>query len=202
MSEPVRWRPGVVLEEESARPAPDPEVLQAAREAGRAEARAELRIERERLVQLCASLHSLQRRSLDWLAAAALEVSQVVIEAWLEASDGDRRARLRPVLERWVQAIGADVIATAYVARADLEAWRDLIGELPISLQMDPALAAGDVRLRGERSMIELHWRERLAELRGELLAALPQMPAVERAAPPEPEGEWGATQRWRRFPP
>lgn len=202
MSEPVRWRPGVVFEEESERPAPDPEALAAARAAGRAEARAELHVERERLVQLCASLHSLQRRSLDWLAAAALEVSQVVIEAWLEASDGDRRARLRPVLERWVQAIGADVIATAYVARADLEAWRDLIGELPISLHMDPALAAGDVRLRGERSMIELHWRERLAELRAELLAALPQMPAIERTAPPEPEADWGATQRWPRIPP
>lgn len=200
MSEPVRWHPGFGLDEGSAPPAPDPAALATARAEGRAEARAELAIERERLVQLCANLHSLQRRSLDWLAAAALEVSQVVIEAWLEASDGDRRARLRPVLERWVQAIGADVIATAYVARADLEAWRDLIGELPISLQVDPALAAGDVRLRGERSMIELHWRERLAELRGELLAALPQMPAVERAAPPEPD--WGATQRWRRIPP
>lgn len=202
MSEPVRWRPGLGVEEAAPRPAPDPSALDEARAEGRAEARAELRLERERLVQLCASLHSLQRRSLDWLAAAALEVSQVVIEAWLEASDGDRRARLRPVLERWAQAIGSDAVATAYVARVDLDAWRALIGELPIALQVDAALAPGDVRLRGERSMIELHWRERLAELRGELLAALPEMPSVERVTPPEPEGDWGATQRWRRLPP
>lgn len=201
MSEPVRWRPGGGDPEE-ALVAPDPAALAAARAEGRAEARAELHAECERLAKLCASLRSLQRRSLDWLAAAALEVSQVVIEAWLEGSNEDRRARLRPVLERWVQTIGADAIATAHVARADLEAWRELIGELPIALQVDASLEAGDVRLRGERSMIELHWRERLGELRGELLAALPPMPTVERAEPPELEGDWGATQRWRRIPP
>ena len=157
----------------------------------------------------------LQQRSLDWLASAALDASMVVIEAWLEASEPDRRARLRPVLERWVREVGASQLAAARVSPVDAAAWRDLVADLPIEVRVDSTLQPGDVQIWSERSMLQLRWRDRLAELRGELLAVLPEapmLPADARAANPagssgegwpscEGEGDINTTRRWPRIP-
>lgn len=203
-------------------------VLEAARERGLAEGRAAVEHQRQQLASLCAQLRKLQQRSLDWLAAAALEAAMAVIEAWLTTSEPDRRARLQPILDRWVHGVGAGTVAVARVAAADEAAWRELVGRLPIEIQPDPAIEPGDVRIRSERSMLELRWRDRLAELRGELLAAMPAAPSGDpasagargpRAITREPassgprtgaasgdvgaeeEAEVTSTRRWRRPP-
>ncbi|MBK7536733.1 MAG: hypothetical protein IPI49_15465 [Myxococcales bacterium] len=204
---------------EASPPGPTPDELEdalaAARAQGKADALAELSTQRRRLRALCSELMGLQQRSLDWLASAALDASMVVIEAWLEASEPDRRARLRPVLERWVREVGASQLAAARVSPVDAAAWRDLVADLPIEVRVDSTLQPGDVQIWSERSMLQLRWRDRLAELRGELLAVLPEapmLPADARAANPagssgegwpscEGEGDINTTRRWPRIP-
>lgn len=149
--------------------------LERARQQGLAEGRAETAGLRDELAALCRELAAQRRAILDELAGAVVDAALLVIETWLEASEPDRQARLAPVVIRWVREVGAEMAAVAQVAPRDVDALRAAVAELPIDLPIevraDPELLPGDLRLRGERSIIELRWRERLGELREELIA-------------------------------
>lgn len=176
---PVRW-PSVELISEpplssAAGRRLEPSELERARQQGLAEGRAEIAALRGELAALGRELAAQRRAILDELAGAVVDASLLVIETWLEASDADRQARLAPVVIRWVRDVGAEMAAVAQVAPRDVEALRAAVAELPIDLPIevraDPELPPGDLRLRGERSLIELRWRERLGELREDLIA-------------------------------
>jgi flagellar biosynthesis/type III secretory pathway protein FliH len=178
---PIRWPEIVALEAEPKVRDAHAEItrtlVEAAgqdqgRERGRAEGLAETRALRAELTDLCEALRSHRRESLADLGHAAVDAAVVIVEAWLEASDGDRCARLAPVVARWVREVG-DVAAVVQVAPGDVSAMREVVGDLPLEVYADHTLDPGDVRLRGDRMAIELRWRERLAELRAELITMM-----------------------------
>lgn len=188
---PVRWPSVELMGEAPAGAAPlsapsapssaatgrrlDSAELERARQQGLAEGRAETAALRDELAALGRELAAQRRAILDELAGAVVDTALLVIETWLEASEPDRQARLAPVVIRWVREVGAEMAAVAQVAPREVEALRAAVAELPIDLPIevraDPELLPGDLRLRGERSIIELRWRERLGELREELIA-------------------------------
>jgi flagellar biosynthesis/type III secretory pathway protein FliH len=145
--------------------------LERARQQGRAEGLAETAALRQQLVELHAQLAAQQQDVRRQLGSAAVDAALVIIEAWLEGDEADRRARLLPVVERWANALGVGGPLVAWVAAADEVALRDVVAGLGIEVRVDPELLPGDLRLRGERAMTELRWDERLSELREALLA-------------------------------
>ncbi|MEZ4362068.1 MAG: hypothetical protein R3B48_17910 [Kofleriaceae bacterium] len=188
--------------------------LTKAREEGFAACRAEQAAERERLLAVVGALTAEHGELLAWLGDAALDTAVVVIEAWLEGCDLDRRSRLRPVVARWVQELGDAAGAVASVAPGDVAALCAVVDGLPIEVRADPEMAPGDISVRGERSAIELRWRARLGELRADLQGVMKAMtfseppppraeaPRLPRGARPE-TGEPGfdatSTQRWEK---
>lgn len=142
-----------------------------ARQQGRAEGLAETAALRQQLTELCAQIAAERQASARELGRSAVDAALMIIAAWLEGDEAERRARLAPVVARWSREVGVDAPAVAHVAPVDEAALRDAVADLPIEVCVDPELSAGDVRLRGERAMIELRWDERLAELREALLA-------------------------------
>ncbi len=158
--------------------------LERARQQGRAEGLAETAALRQQLVELHAQLAAQHQDRGRQLGRAAVDAALVIIEAWLEGDETDRRARLSPVVERWSSALGAGGPLVAWVAAADEGALRDVVAGLGIEVRVDPELLPGDLRLRGERAMTELRWEERLSELREALLAMY-----AEAALPAESSG-------------
>ena len=138
---------------------------------GRAEGLAETAGLRQQLAELCAQMAAERQASAGELGRAAVDAALTIMAAWLEGDEAERRARLAPVVARWSREVGGQPPAVAHVAPVDAAALRGAVAGLPIEVRVDPELSAGDVRLRSERAMIELRWRERLAELREELLA-------------------------------
>jgi Flagellar assembly protein FliH len=143
--------------------------LEAARAQGYAQGLAETGRLRNQLAALC---HARQHQTLDFdrLADAVVDAALIVIETWLESCDDDRRARLAPVVHRWIHEVGADVPAVAQVAACDVAAMRSVLGDIPIEVIADASLMPGDVRLRADHTAIELRWRDRLLELREDLV--------------------------------
>lgn len=160
--------------------------LERARQLGRVEGLAETQALRRELAALCRVLAEQRRALAAELSESIVDVALVVVEAWLEGGDADRRARLLPVVARWVRELGAETLAIAQVAPDDAAVLRELVVDLRIEVRADPGLSPGDVRLRSERSLLELRWRDRLGELRGELIAMLREAPA----SPASPGGE------------
>jgi flagellar biosynthesis/type III secretory pathway protein FliH len=188
---PVRW-PSVELSAETAQGPrrADASELERARMQGRAEGLAETQALRDQLAALCRAVAAQRQALIEELAESVVDAALVVIDAWLEASDADRQARLAPVVIRWVRDVGAEVAAVAQVSPGDVAALRAVVAELPIDLRIevraDPELSPGDIRLRGERALIELRWRDRLGELREVLVA----MMSAASPAPGERTGE------------
>jgi flagellar biosynthesis/type III secretory pathway protein FliH len=182
---PMRW-PSVELSAETAQGPRRVETseLERARQQGRAEGLAETQALRDQLAALCRSLAAQRQDIVEELAGAVVDAALVVIEAWLEASDADRQARLAPVVSRWVRDVGAEIAAVAQVSPGDVAALRAVVAELPIELPIevraDPQLSPGDIRLRCEHALIELRWRDRLGELRETLIAMMAVTAATE----------------------
>lgn len=177
----------------------EPGEVERARQLGFASGLAETQALRRELEALCRGLSERRQTLASELAEAIVDVALVVVEAWLEGGDADRRARLSPVVARWTREIGAETLAIAQVAPDDAAALRELVSELRIEVRADPELLPGDVRLRSERSLLELRWRERLTELRGELVATLreaspaPASPPLAAASAPSPDDGFAA---------
>lgn len=141
--------------------------------AGRAEGLRETEVLRARLVMLAGELERQRAAQHASFAEAIADAATTVIDAWLGASD--RTAQFTPIVRGWIDAGGAK--ATARVNPADVAAMTAAIGDAAITVEADPQVAPGDVRIRGEALDTTHAWRERLRELRDAIATALEQHP-------------------------
>jgi flagellar biosynthesis/type III secretory pathway protein FliH len=150
-----------------AAPPVDVEVLRAeAVEAGHAEGLAETARLRAQLAKLVASLAEAAAREATLATAHIAEAATTVIEAWV-----GRTPSLEPIIAAWI-ARGAES-STARANPADVEALRAAIGDAPVTIVPDPAIAPGDIHLRASALELEHRWADRLAELRTAIHAAI-----------------------------
>lgn len=143
--------------------------------AGRAEGLRAAEQQREKLAALAGELVRAQTARDAHAADLVSTAAVVVIEAWLgRAITGAER--FAPIVRGWLAASAGAAAgpgdrdaadrAIARVNPADVAAMREAIGDAPVSVLGDVAVAAGDTRITvGAR---ELHhvWSERLDDLR------------------------------------
>ena len=141
--------------------------------AGRAEGLRETEALRARLAKLVVELEGQRTVQHASFAEAIADAATTVLDAWLGATD--RTAQFIPIVRGWIDASGAK--ATAHVNPADVPAMIAAIGDAAITVEADPQVAPGDVRIRGEALDTTHTWRERLRELRDAIATALEQHP-------------------------
>jgi len=141
-----------------------------ARERGRAEGLAETAELRARLRALVAALATAREVAASSLAALVADVAAGALEAWLGAAD--RRELFEPIVRAWLAAAPSPD-ATAHVSPADVAVFAAVVGDAPLAIVADAALAPGDVRIQSAE--LELHHAaaERLPALRTAIAAAL-----------------------------
>ena len=149
-------------------------VREQARQEGRAEGLRETEGLRARLAKLVGELESRHEAHAGKFAEAIADAATTVIDAWLGSTD--RTAQFAPLVRGWIDHAGG-AKATARVNPADVAAMTAAIGEVAISVEADPQIAPGDVRIRGEALDTTHTWRERLRELRDAIAAALEEHP-------------------------
>ena len=149
------------------------EALASAADEARARARAEGLEEtaalRAQLVEVIDQLTAARAALAPPTAEVIAEVCGCVIESWLAATD--RAALLAPLVNAWLAASAQP--ATLQVHPDDVAAITALIGEAPITIVADPALAVGALAIRGAALELAHDWRARLPELRAAIAAAL-----------------------------
>jgi flagellar biosynthesis/type III secretory pathway protein FliH len=150
-------------------------------EQGRAEGKRETDALRARLAKIVGELEQVREVRADRYAEAIADVAITAIEAWIGSYD--RAALFQPIVRAWLTAASGGTVATARVNPADAAAMAIAIGEAPIRVEPDPAMAAGDVEVRNDALDTTLVWRDRLRELRDAIATAIEHEPA---AAPEE----------------
>ena len=148
-------------------PAVDVDALRAdAIARGRAEGLAETARLRAQLAHLIAAVADGAAKSATVATAHIAEAATTVIAAWV-----GRSPSLEPIIAAWI-ARGAES-STARANPADVEALRAAIGDAPVTIVPDPAIAPGDIHLRASALELEHRWADRLAELRTAIHAAI-----------------------------
>lgn len=167
--------------------APSPDELAAiaaiqdeARAQGRAEGLAETAALRERLAAVLAGLSVPADQVVAPAADLVAEVATCVIEAWLGTADP--RALFAPIVQGWL-ARAPSQPAKARVNPADAPAFAAAIGDAPITIVPDPALAPGALELASPTLELSHDWRTRLDELRTAIAGALTEDAAAEPGA-------------------
>jgi flagellar biosynthesis/type III secretory pathway protein FliH len=161
-----------------------------AAEQGRAEGLRETEALRGKLRQLVTELEKSREVRTDRYAEAIADAAVTSIEAWI--GKYDRAALFQPIIRAWIAAAGGATAAVARVNPADATAMKLAIGDVPIRIEPDAKLAAGDVELRGDALDTTHVWRDRLAELRDAIATAIETSgSAGPRSAP---EGERGVS--------
>jgi flagellar biosynthesis/type III secretory pathway protein FliH len=146
------------------------ELLDDARERGREEGLAETAALRARLGALVVELATARASIIAPAAELVAEVASCVIEAWTEhASHEDTFGAL---IRAWVEQSSGQP-ATARVHPDDLAALTAAVGDAPITLVADPALAPGAIEIRGAAIELDHDWRARLPDLRTAIAGAL-----------------------------
>ncbi|HEY3805513.1 MAG TPA: hypothetical protein VGL61_23050 [Kofleriaceae bacterium] len=144
-----------------------------AAEQGRAEGLREMESLRGKLRQLVGELERSREARVDRYAEAIADAAVTAIEAWI--GKYDRAALFQPIVRAWIAAAGDATAAVARVNPADATAMKLAIGEVPIRIEPDAKIAAGNVELRGEALDTTHIWRDRLAELRDAIATAIEQ---------------------------
>jgi hypothetical protein len=93
-----------------------------------------------------------------------------VIEAWLETAN--RSELFAPIVRGWV-ARSSGQPATARVHPGDVAALTATIGDAPLTIAPDSALAPGALEIRSPNLELIHDWRARLPELRTAIASAL-----------------------------
>ena len=93
-----------------------------------------------------------------------------VVEAWVDHSD--RSAMFAPVVRGWLAHSPAQP-ATARVHPDDAAALTAAIGDAPLAVLPDLAIARGAVEISNATFELSHDWRSRLADLRTAITAAL-----------------------------
>jgi flagellar biosynthesis/type III secretory pathway protein FliH len=154
--------------------APSPAEIAAAfelaRERGRAEGLAETTSLRGQLAALLAELAAARAAIVPPTAEVISDVATCVIESWIERTE--RAALFAPIVRGWL-ARSADQPATVRVHPDDAAALAEVIGDAPLTIAADPALARGALEIRGATLELSHDWSARLADLRTAIIAAL-----------------------------
>jgi len=138
-------------------------------EEGRAEGLRETAALRETLQKLAAQLIAARDAKLASAAEAVAECAVAAIEGWVVTAP--KQELFAPVVKAWMERGGAT--ATAKVHPSGVAALTAAIGEAPIAIEADPAMAPGDLKIRGEALDMSHAWAERLRELRDAIATAL-----------------------------
>ena len=145
-------------------------VTEQARERGHAEGLAETAALRDRLTELLDQLAAARAAIVAPTAAVIAEVAGCVVETYLEAADPG--ARFAPIVRAWL-AVDPDHPATARVHPDGVAALTEVVGDAPLAIVGDPAVAPGALEIRGAALELSHDWRARLADLRAAIVAAL-----------------------------
>jgi flagellar biosynthesis/type III secretory pathway protein FliH len=146
----------------------------AAREAARAEGDRETAALRGKLTALVGALETARRElAQPEIPELIADASLSVVRTWLGATPHE--ALFAPIVRAWLAK--ATEPATAHVHPDDVEALRAAIGEGAINVVGDPALAPGDIRIRGGALELAQRWDSRLAELRTAIIEAYEDKP-------------------------
>jgi len=159
-----------------------------ARAEGRAEGLAETADMREELTALIAGLRAPAGEIVAPAAELVAEVAAVVIETWL--GHADPRALFAPIVQSWL-ARSPSQPATARVNPADAAALAAAIGDAPLTVAPDAAMAPGALEITSPTLELNHDWRTRLDELRTAIAAALTNDAEVDaRTGEPTDAGE------------
>jgi hypothetical protein len=169
------WSPRPVAAPVPAEPPPDElaeltAIRDEARAQGRAEGLAEVAALRERLTEVLDRLAVPADLAAAPAAELVAEVATCVIETWL--GHAERSALFAPIVRSWL-ARSPSQPATARVHPADAAALAAAIGDAPLAVAPDPALAPGALEIRSATLELLHDWRIRLDELRTSIASAL-----------------------------
>jgi len=138
-------------------------------EQGRAEGLRETAALRATLQQLAAQLIAGRDAKLASAAEAIADCAIAAIEGWVATTP--KQELFAPVVKAWLERGGT--AATAKVHPSGVAALQAAIGDAPITIVADAAMAPGDIKLRGEALDVSHAWPERLHELRDAIATAL-----------------------------
>jgi len=166
------WTPAAQPAAQPAAPGPDEIAMirRDARDAGRTEGLAETAALRARLTALVDQLNAARAALVPPAAASIAEIATCVIETWLGATD--RTAMFAPLIRGYLAQAG-DQPATVRVHPGDAAAIAAAIGDAPLAVTADAALAPGALEIRGATLELIHDWNARIAELRTAIAAAL-----------------------------
>jgi hypothetical protein len=145
-------------------------VFEQAREHGRADGRAETAELRAQLTALVDELAAARAAVAAPAAELITEIASCVIEAWTLSED--RGAMLAPIVRGWSQKAPGQP-ATARVHPGDVTALAAAVGDLPLAIVGDPALAPGAIEITSPTLELCHDWRTRLSELRTAITGAI-----------------------------
>lgn len=140
---------------------------------GRAEGLRETAALRERLVAVLRELEAARAAVIPPTANQIAEAAVAVVAAWV--GNEDKRALFAPIVAAWCGA--EQKTGVAHVHPADVEALTAAIGELPITVAPDPAIARGDIAIRNAGFELSHSWEARLPDLRDAIARALESAP-------------------------
>jgi hypothetical protein len=140
-----------------------------ARDRGRADGLAETAALRARLTALIGQLAAARDALFPPTAEVIAEIATCVVETWI--GNTHRSAAFAPIVRGWLARLTEP--ATARVHPDDAAALAEAIGDAPIAIAADPALAPGALAIRGAALELVHDWPARLAELRTAIVAAL-----------------------------
>ena len=138
-------------------------------EEGRAEGLREIAGLRETLQKLAAQLIAARDAKLASAAEAVADCAVAAIEGWVATAP--KQELFAPVVKAWLERGGS--AAGAKVHPSGVAALQAAIGDAPITVEADPTMAPGDLKIRGEALDMSHAWAERLRELRDAIATAL-----------------------------
>jgi flagellar biosynthesis/type III secretory pathway protein FliH len=138
-------------------------------EEGRAEGLRETAALRETLQNLAAQLIAARDAKLASAAEAVADCAVAAIEGWVATAP--KQELFAPVIKAWLERGGS--AARAKVHPSGVAALQAAIGDAPITVEADPTMAPGDLKIRGEALDMSHAWAERLRELRDAIATAL-----------------------------
>ena len=145
-------------------------VYEEARADGRADGLTETAALRHQLAALLAELVTARAAVVAPTAELITDVASCVIETWIEHTP--RGELFAPLVRSWV-ARSPDQPATVRVHPDDLAAITAVVGDAPLAIAADPALAPGALAITSPTLELCHDWRARLPDLRTAIASAL-----------------------------
>jgi flagellar biosynthesis/type III secretory pathway protein FliH len=137
---------------------------------GRAQGLAETTALRETLQKLVAELATARAVDTTKIAETIADCAIAAIEGFVATAP--KQELFAPVVAAWIVRAGA-APAIAKVNPDGVTALKAAIGDAPITVEVDAAMAPGDIKIRGETLDTTHGWAERLRDLRDVIATAL-----------------------------